>query len=79
MTAEIHAFTGITCLDTTTDRILDKARDAGLTEVVIIGFKPDGNQFFESSVANGGDILWHLQRAIHKLMSLPEKMSADQN
>lgn len=72
MNAEIHEFRGITKLDSAPGRIIDRARDANLTEVVILGFRPDGSEFFDSSKADGGAVLWHLQRAIHRLMTLPD-------
>lgn len=51
-------------------RILAKAHDAGLTDVVIIGHDKDGREFFASSKADGGDVVWMLERAKLKLLSL---------
>lgn len=39
-----------------------------LDSVVIIGTDKQGNEVFSSSIANGPDVLWLLQRHIHKLM-----------
>ena len=76
MSAEIHEFRGITKLDLPVERMLNRALEAGLTEVVILGFKEDGDEFFASSKSDGGAVLWHLQRAIHKLMKTPEDLGA---
>jgi len=40
--------------------------------VVVIGTDKQGNEVFVSSIANGPDVLWLLQRHIHKLMHVVE-------
>lgn len=62
---------GITRLDLPPDRILENAKGK-LEGVVIIGFALDGAEFFASSYADGGDVLWHLERAKKKLLELPD-------
>ncbi len=57
----------ITTLDLDPDRLLEKAKGR-LTEVVILGFNEDGSEYFASSKADGGAVLWHLERAKHKLI-----------
>jgi hypothetical protein len=57
-----------TRLDVPCERILEGAQKAGLTEVVVLGFDADGNEYFASSVADGGDVLWHLERAKFRLL-----------
>jgi hypothetical protein len=61
--SEIVDFPGITRLDIPTDRILSRALEAGLTEVVVIGCTEDGEEWFSSSIASGPEALWHLERA----------------
>jgi hypothetical protein len=58
----------ITKLDRDPQRLLAAAMEAGLTEVVILGFNGDGSEYFASSKADGGDVIWHLERAKLKLL-----------
>jgi len=64
---------GVTKLDLPVDRVLQAALDEDLDEVVIIGYTKDGNEYFKSSVADGGDVLWHLERAKKKLLEVPDR------
>lgn len=64
-------FTGITRLDLDPERVLAKAAGQ-LASVIVVGFDKDGEEFFASSVSDGGEALWILQRACHKLLSLPD-------
>ena len=64
----VVAFNGITSLNLNPDRVLQGALEAGLTEVVIIGFDADGEEYFATSLADGGDLLWHLERTKLKLL-----------
>lgn len=50
--------------------ILADAKAADLIEVVIVGFRRDGTEYFGASCADGADALYHLQRASHKLMTM---------
>ena len=70
--AEILKFTGITFLDMPTDTILDGAMGK-LESVIVLGYTTDGEEYFASSMADGADALWHLQRAAHKLLCMPDK------
>jgi hypothetical protein len=58
----------ITRLDVPAQRVLDEAAKAGLTEIVILGYDGDGEEYFASNMADGGDIIWHLERAKLKLL-----------
>jgi hypothetical protein len=60
-------FPGPTRLDLDPDSVLQVAVGE-MSEVVICGFDKDGNQYFASSVADGGNALWHLERAKWALM-----------
>lgn len=70
---EVVKFPGITKLDLDPDLVL---RDAlgKLDQVVIIGFNKDGSEFFASSQADGGEVLWHLERAKHRLMRIVDEI-----
>lgn len=66
----------VTKLDLDPDRVLSKAI-GNLTEVVVIGFDKDGEEYFASSVSDGGSVLWHMERAKHKLMQIVDEQTAD--
>ena len=70
--AEILKFTGITFLDMPTDTILDGAKGK-LEIVIVLGYTNDGKEHFAASMADGADALWHLQRAAHKLLCMPDE------
>lgn len=68
---EVVELSVITKLDLDPDRVLKKVLGK-LTEVVIMGFDKDGDEYFASSVADGGSVLWHIERAKHKLMKIAD-------
>lgn len=67
----------VTTLDTDPDRVLRKAI-GGLSEVVIVGFDKDGNEFFSSSMADAGQATWHLERAKWRLMKMVDELGEPQ-
>ena len=70
MTAEILHFDGVTSLDISADRVLDVAKAAEMQSVIIIGYDADGEEYFASSIADGPEVLWALERAKMKLMRI---------
>jgi hypothetical protein len=64
----------ITRLDLPPDRILNGALGK-LEGVIIIGYDKEGYEYFASSYAAGGDVLWLLERCKHVLLTQgdPEK------
>jgi hypothetical protein len=68
---KVVPFTGITKLDLPPDRILEGAIGE-LEGVVILGYKKDGTEYFASSYADGGDVLWLLERLKLKLLNISE-------
>jgi hypothetical protein len=70
---DVITFPGITKLDTDPDLILEQALGQ-LESVVVCGFDKDGNQYFASSVADGADALWHLERAKYALMKITDRL-----
>jgi hypothetical protein len=58
----------ITRLDLPPERVITRAMEAGLTEVVVIGRDPAGNFWFAASKADGGDVLWLLELAKKRLL-----------
>lgn len=67
MSADVIDFTGSTTLDIDPDRILQSAIGQ-MDQVVLIGWDKDGQEYFASSVSDGGTVLWHLERAKLKLL-----------
>lgn len=72
--SNVVKFTGLTRLNLDPGSVLDEAASAGLTQVVILGFDADGGEYIASSIADGGDVLWHLARAQHRLMMATDRM-----
>ena len=66
--AKIIDFTGITKLDLSPDRILEKVKGK-LEGVVILGFDKDGEEYFASSYADGGTVMWLLERCKLQLLT----------
>jgi hypothetical protein len=62
----------VTTLDIPAERVLSAAAEAGLTEVVVVGRDKDGDEYFASSLADGGDVLWHLERAKLRLLRMAD-------
>jgi hypothetical protein len=70
-TAKVVMFDGITRLNLPPDRLLDAA-GGKLESVVIAGYDKDGSEYFASSIADGGEALWILQRASHRLLAMAD-------
>ena len=65
--SKVIPFSGITTLDLPPDQILEAA--AGKMEgVVIMGWDAQGEEYFASSYADGGTVLWLLERLKKRLI-----------
>lgn len=60
----------VTRLDLPTNRVLEAAKDTCSEGVVVMGWDDDGSMYFASSIADGGDVLWLLEKL--KMMLLEE-------
>lgn len=69
--AEIMRYSGITPKDWNPDQLLDEAMGK-LDECIIIGHDKDGDFYFDSSKADGGTIVWLLEKAKKKLLEAGE-------
>ena len=58
----------VTTLDIPPERILSKAVDADLQEVIIIGTSKEGDLYFAGSMADGGNALWLIEKAKKALL-----------
>lgn len=72
---EVVTLSAPTRLDLPVDRVIDAAKEAGLQTVVILGYDRDGDEYFASSYADGGNVLWLMRRCEKKLLEMPEKLS----
>lgn len=69
--AEVLNWRGITRLDLDPDKVLKRAIGE-VTEVVILGYDQEGEFYFASSIADGGSVLWHLEKAKMHLLKVGE-------
>lgn len=65
---------GITRLDFPVDRVLEEAKgkidDGSDGGVIICGYDKDGGLYFASSFADGGDVLWLLEKCKQALLNV---------
>lgn len=52
----------ITRLDLPPERVLNKALEKDLEGVVVIGFDKEGSTYMASSYADGGTVMWLIER-----------------
>lgn len=62
----------LTRLNMSAERVLLAAVKHGLQNVVICSFDRNGDEYFASSVADGGSALWLIERCKKVLLGLPE-------
>lgn len=68
MTDNVTILPVASTLDLPADRVLQGALEQDLREVVILGVKADGREYFAHSKAHAGDVLWLMERFKHRLM-----------
>lgn len=69
---------GVTDKDSSVAQVLTMATDANLTDAIVLGYDADGEFYFRSTKADGGDVLWLLQLAIHKLMLIGNRNALEE-
>lgn len=70
--SEVVKFPGITRLDMPADLILQEATGK-LSGVIVIGWTKDEIEYFASSIADGGDVLWLLERFKKSLLETADE------
>lgn len=60
----------VTSLDLPADRVLDAAKERQLDGVVVMGYDKDGQEYFASSYADGGNVIWLMERLKLKLLTV---------
>lgn len=68
MTNNVIPIGCVTRLDLPVDMVLDAAKDMGLDGVVILGYREDGEHYFASTYADGGNVLWLLEMCKKELL-----------
>ena len=64
---EVIQFRGITKLDLDADTVLENTKGE-LDGFVIAGFDKDGNEYFSSTYADGGTVLWLIEKLKKRLL-----------
>lgn len=75
MADNVVPFNGMTRLDVPAERILQKAIEAGLDKVVVMGWDSDGDLYTASSMADGGEVLWVMELTKRRLMDIAEDIA----
>lgn len=68
----VHILAMPTRLDIPAERVLNGAAEAKLERVVVLGYDADGEEYFASSIADGGSVLWLLERLKLRLLRTGE-------
>ena len=68
MSAKVLSLPVLTRLDISPDRVIDALPN--LKGVVIAGYTEEGEEYFASSYADGGDVLWLLERLKLNLLTV---------
>ena len=67
--SNVILFNGITKLDLDPDMVLENTK-VKLEGVILIGYDKDGEEYFASTYADGGDVLWLLERMKLRLLNV---------
>lgn len=65
-------FSGITTRDLPPELILREAAKVKFQRVLVIGVTEDGKEYHTSSAADGGTVLWDMERVRHRLMKMSD-------
>ena len=69
--SNVIQFRGITRLNLDPDMVLENNKGK-LEGVVILGYGKDGSEYFASTYADGGEVLWLLERCKKMLLEVPD-------
>jgi hypothetical protein len=62
----------VTRLDLSVEQVLEAAKGKELAGVVILGYREDGEQYFASTYADGGTVMWLLEMCKKQLLEVGE-------
>ena len=71
MTARVIPLGCITRLDIPAERVLEQAKDH-MEHVVVMGWDKDGELYFASTFADGGEVMWLLEKCKAALLRADE-------
>ena len=60
----------VTSIDIPPERVLESAISVGLTDAIVIGWDKDGDLYFASSIADGANVLWLIEKAKRELLEI---------
>lgn len=69
--SNVISLNNVTKLDLPVDTVLEAAKDQ-LEGVILIGYDKDGEEYVASTYADGGIVLWLLERTRTKLLAVPD-------
>jgi hypothetical protein len=69
MSDNVIPLNNITKLDLQPDRVLEAAKGS-LDGLIIIGYDINGEEYFASTYADGGEVLWLLERCKKNLLEI---------
>jgi len=67
---EVIELNTITYLDIPAERVLNSALKKDLESAVVLGYDKEGNFYFASSIANGPDVLWLMEKLKLELLTV---------
>lgn len=65
---KVIPFNGVTTLDLTPDIVLENLKGK-FEGFVVVGYTPEGEEYFASTYADGGTALWLIERCKRALLS----------
>lgn len=70
MSDKVIPLGNITRLDLPVDQILEEAKGQIDGGIVLLGWDKDGDLYFASSIADGGEVLWLIEQAKRVLLDV---------
>mgnify|MGYP003405904278 FL=1 len=67
---EVIELNTITTLDIPAERVLNSALKKDLESAVVLGYDKEGHFYFASSIANGPDVLWLMEKLKLELLTI---------
>jgi hypothetical protein len=67
--SNVILFNGITKLDLDPDMVLENSKGK-LEGVILLGYDKDGEEYFASTYADGGEVLWLIERMKLRLLNV---------
>lgn len=67
--AEVHILNMVTRLDIPVSRVIEGLPET-LESLVVMGWDKDGELYFASSLADGGDVLWLIEKSKKLLLEV---------